>query len=211
MSKKDLGRGGNRGASNRRIWVTNSGPPVQYSENDLWLPEEYVLIDYVKRPDTYTHNSNTSMVSDAYITFTLPEDGIFNIDFYAAVSGPTGADIDFDWAVTGGLAQESTRACFGPGLSVASGDADDCACRATKHNLSTDVGYGTDNSQTSNIHEHFLVETSGGAGTLTLRHAQRTSDPGDTNVSPNTYAICTQIGGTKSSIMRYDAGWNRII
>lgn len=209
MSKKDLGRRGNRGASNRRIWITVSSPPVSPALGDIWLPEECNFDQFKRRTSTYTHNSNTSMTSDGYITFTFEADGLFNIRLHAAVSGPTGADIEFDWATTGGVAQLTTRACMGPALGMTSGD--DTNMRWTRHNLGTDVGYGTETGVTSNIFESFIVSTSGGEGTLTLRHAQRVSDPGNTTISSNTFAISQQVYGSKSAIMRYDAGWNRIL
>jgi hypothetical protein len=209
LSKQDFGRMGKRGSTNPRTWHTVSGAPVYPAENDLWFPEEYAYIQYVKKDSNYDHNSNTSMTSDPHITFTLPADGVFEITLHGATSGPTGADIKFDWAVTGGVAQLTTRACYGPAQSMTAGE--DTNMRTTKHNLTTDVPYGTETGTTSDIQEHFLVETSGGAGTITLRHAQNSSNAGTTRVSTNSYCTCRQVGGTKSSIMKYDAGWNRIL
>lgn len=210
MSKSDLGRFNIRGATNARIWITESGAPVRPGINDLWLPTDYPHYQYKRKSSTTFHSSNTTMTADADITFSLPENGIFEIVMNGAVSGATGADIKTDWKLTGGVAQLTTKECRGPSTSAV--DATNCTMVSSRHNLTTDVPYGCNGSNTSAISEKFLVETSGGAGTITLRHAQNVSNPVASTISTNTWALCTQIGGTITPMMRYtDSGWVSVL
>lgn len=154
---------------------------------------DFAPVRYKRKAANESVTSSTTMQDDNDIAgIALDADKVYLVDFYPSVSAAAAAgDVKFGWTTTGGVAGLGTRVCRGPQTGTT--DATNTAMRVSRHNLTTAVPYGHDGSTTCAIHETFLVETSAGAGTLTLRWAQNASSGTATTLSTSTYVVVTEV------------------
>lgn len=149
---------------------------------------------FVRKTANESVTSSTTMQDDDHLVVTLPAGRTFQVDFYPAVTGAAAGDVKFGWVMAGGVAQATTRLCIGPGVAVADVGAG-TVTRTSRHNVTTAVPYGVDGTQTTAIHETFLVETttSGASGTLQLQWAQNASSTTATTLSASSYFTVTEV------------------
>lgn len=139
--------------------------------------------------------TSTTVANDADIVVTLEAGKTFWCRLNLAASnssGSGGGDIKLTWTVTGGVTQDTSRSCIGP--AIATTDVTDGNARISRHNLTTEVGYGLTASSTT-IQEEFFVETvtAGTSGTLRLRAAQNSGPTGTTTVSTATSLVVQEV------------------
>ncbi|MDD5589433.1 MAG: hypothetical protein PHP92_05235 [Candidatus Nanoarchaeia archaeon] len=147
-------------------------------------------IKIIRKTGSETVNNSSVLQNDDHLIAYLEENGLYEIELKLAVNGANNADFKAAWAITGGITQVTTRACFGAATS--STDNTDTNMRATGHNLTTSVAYGTDVTTANAILEKFLVSTSS-SGTITFQWAQNTAQASNTIVSENSYMKITKI------------------
>jgi hypothetical protein len=158
---------------------------------------------YVPKSVAETVTSSTTLQDDDELVVTLSAGRSYDIELVLAVTtGTTGADVKLAWATTGTVTQTSTRACFGPGrftkdaaaeTSNTASPYDSGMVRASRHNLTTSVAYGTDGSTASAILEKFTVSGGVSGGTLRLQWAQNVSSATATTVSTSSYLRATPV------------------
>lgn len=146
----------------------------------------------IKKAATESVTSSTTLQNDNDFSVTLDAGKVYRIEIYLSIGGATAGDIKFAWAVTGGVAQYTSRHAVGPTIGVA--DITNTSMRAGVHNLSTSVPVGVEATAGSH-QENFLVETttSGTSGTLTLQWAQNTSNATASTVGASSYMVITEV------------------
>lgn len=148
---------------------------------------------FKKKSISETVTSSATMQYDDDLYLRLPAYQTFEINAWLAVTGATAGDFRCEWDATNTMEQVTTRSCLGAGIGVASGDGDDTSVRVSRHNLTTDVTYGLDNTRTLFINERFVVLTGSYGGYIHLKWAQRVSDGTGTIVSANSYMLAKKL------------------
>lgn len=199
-----IGRGKVRGSSNGKIFITTD-EPLEPRQFDIWFDTTYKCIKYfdnndwvnfttkkyIKKSAGETVNNSTTLQNDNDFSVTLDESSIYEITLNLALTGNTSADFKCDWEVSGGVSQLTTRCCLGPSINVVAVN-DSGNVRESRHDLTTDVTYGTNASTACHIRECFLVQTTT-SGTLTFRWAQNSADASDTTLSTNSYMTIEKV------------------
>lgn len=143
--------------------------------------------------------SSTTLQTDDELTYSVEAGRTYAVVAHLAVTGAAAGDIKVDWTVTGGLAQVTPRACFGPGINTTDATATAAAAntvgvnRSSVHDLTTAVAYGLDGTATTAIREEFTVAATT-TGVLTMRWAQNSSSATKTTVAAGSRLVLTPIG-----------------
>jgi hypothetical protein len=199
-----VGLGKMRGSKNGTTYICQT-EPIEPGQLDLWLDILYKSIKYydndsfvnftmkkyIKKAANETVNNSSTLQNDNDFNVDLDANSIYEVVLNLAVTGNTGADFKCDWDVGGGASQLTTRCCLGPSINVVAVN-DSGNVRESRHDLTTDVTYGTNVSTACHIQERFLVQTTT-SGTLQFRWAQNSADASDTICSSNSYMTLEKV------------------
>jgi hypothetical protein len=122
--------------------------------------------------------NSTTLVNDNKFTITFPGNSIYEIVLVLGIAGD-GGDFKCKWAVSGGVAQLTTRALYGTAYDVAYPYT--ATVQSISRNLADTINYGTNATYGTTVIERFLV-TVPTSGTLTFQWAQDNANATPTTV-----------------------------
>lgn len=137
--------------------------------------------DFYKTSDQL-YTSQTTLQNDEHLTCSLEANSIYVVEMILTLSGTAG-DIVTAWSVPADAT--GYKICHGPALT--STDRSDTTMASASHNLGTLRGYGVNHATNyAGAREKGRIITIT-AGTLTLQHAQNSSNAAPSGVGNNSW------------------------
>jgi hypothetical protein len=144
-------------------------------------------IDYVIKSADTSRSSTTTVDNDPHLVLTLPPYGIYEVDAWFIVAADSvDPDIKIDWDTSNITAlMGDGRIVLGPYTGMTSYGT--MTMLNQNYALSSDVGYGVDDSGEISIWEKMLLSTDEDSGTLQMRWAQRVNSADNTTLKSGSY------------------------
>lgn len=146
---------------------------------------------FLKKAATETvTNSSVLQDDDDFVGINFEAGKYYDLELLAHGAGPAAADIKLAWSFTGTLAMTG-RSCLGPPTTTADVTAT-AVMRYAGHNVTTTIGYGTDGTNTTVIHERLRFYVSV-AGALTMQWAQNSANATGCTLSAATFLFIQEL------------------
>jgi putative hemolysin len=143
----------------------------------------------IKKMNNQTVYNSTTLVDDGELYYVFPQTGLYEVVLRCRCQGSNAADIKAAWTVEAGVANTTSRYCFGIGTNNGAnvGMVDTMVMRETS-SLSATIAYSPgDGTNSSWFEEKFIVEVTTPNVKLQLQWAQSTAEASSTMVRSNSH------------------------
>ncbi|TYK47148.1 hypothetical protein [Actinomadura decatromicini] len=121
--------------------------------------------------------SSLTLQDDDDLFIALAANAKYRVEFEISAFSPAAAQFKTAWSVPSGAS--GLKYCYGP----VGTDRDSSLMRASVHQLTTTVSYGTESASLASAIRETAIVTTVSAGTLRLQWAQNVSNAGATGLS----------------------------